>query len=89
MAVQMVMNAIDRLNKERLRASASQKVMLWAIYQRKAGEVLDVLDLATLPGSPSKPNHLFIALLGLGVGLTLGIFRLERSRPRAVELATA
>ncbi|MFN7993358.1 MAG: GNVR domain-containing protein [Bryobacteraceae bacterium] len=41
---------------------------------RKAGENLEVLDPASLPEQPSEPNRLFIAGVGTGLGLLLGVF---------------
>jgi protein tyrosine kinase modulator len=41
---------------------------------RKAGENLEVLDPASLPDQPSKPNRLMIAGVGTGLGLLFGVF---------------
>ena len=44
------------------------------LEERKAGENLEVLDQASLPEQPSEPNRLLIAGIGIGLGLTMGIF---------------
>jgi uncharacterized protein involved in exopolysaccharide biosynthesis len=51
------------------------------IYQRKAGENLDVLDPASLPLSHRSPNRLLIAAIGLVIGLLAGAITLML-RPR-------
>jgi polysaccharide chain length determinant protein (PEP-CTERM system associated) len=43
------------------------------LEERKAGENLEVLDPASLPEQPSEPNRLFMAGIGTGLGLFLGI----------------
>lgn len=42
------------------------------LIQRKAGENLDVLDTATLPIQPSKPNRYMIIGAGFGLSVVLG-----------------
>jgi len=81
--VQSLMNQFDVMNqnKQKADAEASRSVALHLITQRKAGEVLYVLDLASLPTHPVKPNRLVIALSGLVAGLLLGAIRLWRGRP--------
>ena len=83
-AVQAVMNAFDLLYQEKGKAvaDASQSVKIRQILQRKGGEVLDVLDVASLPGKPVSPNRLMIALGGLVLGLMLGAIRLWFRQPR-------
>jgi len=44
------------------------------LEERKAGENLEVLDPASLPEAPSEPNRLFIAAIGMGLGLFFGVF---------------
>ncbi len=72
--VQAVMNRIDELNQNRQKATAdaSRDVVLRRITQRKAGEVLEVLDTASLPVTPAGPHRLVIVVFGLGVGLLVG-----------------
>jgi polysaccharide chain length determinant protein (PEP-CTERM system associated) len=43
------------------------------LEERKAGENLEVLDPASLPEQPAEPNRFFIAGLGIGIGLALGV----------------
>ncbi len=54
-----------------------------------AGEVLDVLDTASLPMLPVKPNRLVIAMMGFGLGLLLGAFVPGLRRPRTAVLQPA
>lgn len=43
------------------------------LIERKAGEVLDVLDNANLPISPIKPNRYLIVGAGFGISVILGL----------------
>ena len=43
------------------------------LEEHKAGETLEVLDPASLPESPTEPNRLAWAAVGLGFGLMVGI----------------
>jgi polysaccharide biosynthesis transport protein len=43
------------------------------LLQRKAGENLDVLDPASLPTQPAKPNRWMIVGAGTGIGFALGL----------------
>jgi polysaccharide biosynthesis transport protein len=54
-----------------LKRSASETAS--NLEQRRAGENLDVLDPASLPETPAEPNRFFIASLGAGLGLMLGV----------------
>jgi uncharacterized protein involved in exopolysaccharide biosynthesis len=60
-------------------------VALRQIYERKGGEVLEVLDPASLPTHPAAPNRLAISLAGLGIGLLIGVIRIWPRRPRAAD----
>ena len=84
LTVQSLLNAIQRLNVENTlsKSNASKSVILRAIAERKAGEMVDVLDTASLPVSPVNPNRLLIAAVGLIAGLLLGIAALKLPRPR-------
>jgi succinoglycan biosynthesis transport protein ExoP len=44
------------------------------LEERKAGENLEILDAASLPDHVSEPNRLFIAGIGMGLGLFFGVF---------------
>jgi uncharacterized protein involved in exopolysaccharide biosynthesis len=44
------------------------------LEERKAGETLEILDAASLPDHVSEPNRLFIAGVGIGLGLFFGVF---------------
>jgi uncharacterized protein involved in exopolysaccharide biosynthesis len=65
---------------ERSRAAEGGDVKLMA--DRKMGELVEVLDPASLPATPVWPNRLVIALLGLGSGLLFGIAIQILRRPR-------
>ncbi|HEY4088819.1 MAG TPA: hypothetical protein VGM43_22970 [Bryobacteraceae bacterium] len=43
------------------------------LIERKAGEVLDVLDIASLPIDPAKPNRYLIIGAGFAVSMILGL----------------
>jgi polysaccharide chain length determinant protein (PEP-CTERM system associated) len=44
------------------------------LEERKAGENLEILDAASLPDHVAEPNRLFIAGIGMGLGLFSGVF---------------
>ena len=44
------------------------------LEERKAGETLEILDAASLPDHVAEPNRLFIAGIGMGLGLFSGVF---------------
>ena len=78
-AVEMVMTVVQEMNQTRAKASAMD-FMRHVIWERKAGEVVDVLDTASLPSTPVWPNRLLIELGGLCVGVLLGMFKFWRRR---------
>jgi uncharacterized protein involved in exopolysaccharide biosynthesis len=43
------------------------------LIERKAGEVLDVLDIASLPIDPAKPNRYLIIGAGFAISMILGL----------------
>ena len=59
------------------------------LYQRKAGESLEVLDPPSLPTSPERPSRLTIAAAGLGAGLLIGAIAIFLRRPRTPALQPA
>jgi hypothetical protein len=59
------------------------------IYQRRAGENLNVLDPPSLPTSPERPGRLTIAAAGLGAGLLIGAIAIFLRRPRTPALQPA
>jgi uncharacterized protein involved in exopolysaccharide biosynthesis len=89
--VQALMNTFAELyqNQKKADADASKSATLRLITQRKAGEVLDVIDTASLPMSPETPNRLAIAAAGLVIGLLLGAITLYLRRPRTATLQPA
>jgi hypothetical protein len=83
--VNSLMNAFDEHRQDQAKANAAQmSLAVRMITQRKAGEVLWVLDPASLPTFPVAPNRLAISLAGMGVGLLIGVIRLWR-RPRGMD----
>jgi uncharacterized protein involved in exopolysaccharide biosynthesis len=51
-------------------------VAVHQIYRRKGGEVLEVVDPASMPVAPVAPNRLMISGIGMGIGLLIGLIRL-------------
>ena len=82
--VQALMNRFDELNLilAKRRAEASQSVALRFITRYKACEMMGVVETASLPPSPVKPNRPMITAAGLGIGLLLGAISLWLRRPR-------
>ena len=80
--VEMLMESFDDQYLAREKSNASQSEFLNQVYQRKAGENIETLDVPSLPISPTKPNRLVIAFLGLGLGLLLGAITLYFHGPR-------
>ena len=82
---QAVVNVLIAFFRERdveARASASQtsSILLRSIYERKAGENLEVLNPPSLPDS-DRPNRLMVAAAGLSAGLLVGAITLCFRRP--------
>lgn len=59
---------------EELNLKKSQSEAATALELRKYGERLDLLESASLPETPAKPNRLMIVGAGLGIGVMLGVF---------------
>jgi len=59
----------DDLNKK-----MAQSEIATDLTNRNQGESLEVLDVASLPEKPAKPQRLLIVGVGLGLGLALGVF---------------
>lgn len=59
---------------EELNSKKSQSEIATALENRRYGERLEVLESASLPETPAKPNRLMIVGAGLGIGVMLGVF---------------
>lgn len=59
---------------EELNLKKSQSEIATALENRQYGERLEVLESASLPQTPAKPNRLMIVGAGLGIGVMLGVF---------------
>ena len=59
---------------EELNGKKSQSEAATALENRQYGERLELLESASLPETPAKPNRLMIIGAGIGIGLTLGLF---------------
>ena len=88
-AAQLLINRFYELDIAKAKLNGSRSPVLHQITQRKAGEILDVLDTPSLPSHPVKPNRPLIAALGLLTGLLLGAITLFLRRPRSPELVPA
>jgi capsular polysaccharide biosynthesis protein len=51
----------------------NQSTMATALEHRQQGEQFRVMDAPNLPESPTFPNHMYFAGVGLASGLTLGL----------------
>ena len=65
---------LSKQKYEDLMVKSNQSAMATDLETRKQGENMDVLEPASLPQSPAKPNRLFIVNAGAGLGLGLGVF---------------
>jgi polysaccharide chain length determinant protein (PEP-CTERM system associated) len=59
---------------EELNAKKAQSEAATALENRQYGERLELLESASLPETPAKPNRLMIIVAGVGIGLALGMF---------------
>lgn len=65
---------LARAQYDDLNRKMSQSEIATDLTNRNQGETLEVLDPASLPERPAKPNRLFIIGAGLGACLMLGVF---------------
>jgi uncharacterized protein involved in exopolysaccharide biosynthesis len=70
------------LYQKRALVKLANRDTLRQIYQRKAGENLEVLDPPSLTEKPDGPDRPAIAAAGLGFGLLLGVIIPGVQRPR-------
>ncbi len=59
---------------EELNAKKAQSEAATALENRQYGERLELLESASLPETPAKPNRWLIIGAGIGIGLALGMF---------------
>jgi polysaccharide chain length determinant protein (PEP-CTERM system associated) len=59
---------------EDLNLKKSQSETATALENRQYGERLELLESASLPETPDKPNRIMMVSTGLGIGLVLGLF---------------
>lgn len=65
---EMIKDRYDEMNQKLNESSVATD-----LENRKQGETLEVLDLPSLPESPTAPNRTAIILAGMAVGLALGM----------------
>jgi len=58
---------------DELQVKVARSEVATDLENRKQGETLEVLDLPSLPESPTDPKRPLIILAGLGIGLVLGL----------------
>ncbi len=88
-AVWGLLNSFEENYMVKLQSDASRSSILHDIAARKAGEVLDVLDPASLPVLPVKPNRWVISGIGLVSGLLVGAVVIWFGRPRGLATPAA
>jgi uncharacterized protein involved in exopolysaccharide biosynthesis len=59
---------------ERLDRSLSNSKMVTQVIQNHQGERLELIEEASLPGTPTEPKRPVIILAGTGLGMILGLF---------------
>ncbi len=80
--VSTMMARFIELNQEMQRAAVpGMNFRQRAITERKAGEVLDVLDVASLPIDPVSPNRWLLAAAGLCIGALIGAITFRFRKP--------
>jgi len=66
--------SLARSKYDDLNTKMSQSEIATDLENRNQSETLEVLDDASLPEKPSKPDRLLIVAVGLGLGLVAGAF---------------
>jgi uncharacterized protein involved in exopolysaccharide biosynthesis len=66
--------ALAKTRYEELNVKTTQSEIATDLENQKRGETLEVLDSASLPETPEKPNRWMIVGSGLGIGIVLGFF---------------
>jgi polysaccharide chain length determinant protein (PEP-CTERM system associated) len=66
--------SLARQEYESLKLKEGQSAMSTDLETRKQGELLEVLEQASLPQTPKEPNRWFIVGIGVLSGLLLGMF---------------
>ena len=71
---------------EELSLKTNQSTMATALENRKQGELLEVLEQASLPQTPTEPNRWYIVTAGSFMGLLLGVLLTGGSEMRDTSL---
>jgi polysaccharide chain length determinant protein (PEP-CTERM system associated) len=64
---------LARAQYDDLNRKMSQSEIATDLTNRNQAETLEILDPASLPEKPAKPNRLMVVGVGLGLGLVLGV----------------
>jgi polysaccharide biosynthesis transport protein len=64
----------SKANYDSLLQKQYQSQLATSLEQRQQGEQFSVIDPPSLPDKPSAPNHLFVSLGGLVLGIVVGFF---------------
>jgi uncharacterized protein involved in exopolysaccharide biosynthesis len=65
---------LSKRKYEDLMVKSNQSAMATDLQTRQQGENMEILERASLPQSPAKPNRYLIVTAGFGLGLGLGVF---------------
>lgn len=79
---------LARARYEDLSKRASASEMATDLVARGQGDKLELLEPASLPERPAKPNRLLIIAAGLGAGLVLGVFAVGAREMKDTSLKT-
>ncbi len=79
---------LARARYEDLSKRASVSEMATDLVARGQGDKLELLEPASLPERPAKPNRLLIIAAGFGAGLVLGVFAIGAREMKDTSLKT-
>jgi LPS O-antigen subunit length determinant protein (WzzB/FepE family) len=86
---ELVTKAVEGNIREQRNHALAEGGQYKLMVEYKIGELLEVLDPASLPVAPVAPNRTVIAGLGFGAGLLLGAVTLALRRPRHSSMVRA